>query len=138
MSRNNMFRKRFGISYIFELIWCIQKQIWGFHKPYLKIGMLRWFSYLKMEKFVRFTKCPFRVFDRYENHMQDLGNFIYAFCMVSRSSSSHNLIKMRYSKKQKKTQINCTADVRKLSKQIKRQILRHGNLLIVQDLPRFS
>ena len=35
------------------------------------------FRYLKIEKFVGFTKCPFHVFDRYEMHIQDFEDFGY-------------------------------------------------------------
>ena len=52
--------------------------------------------FLENRKNVGFTKCPFHVFiDRYEIHIDFVGDFVDALFIVFRSSSSQSIIKKK-------------------------------------------
>ena len=63
------------------------------------------FPYLKIKKFVGFTKFPFHVFDRYEIHIQDFWEFIWPCFIIFRSSTSQTLITLGTKNKKLDTHI---------------------------------
>ena len=84
--------------------------------PYYGLFNIWWIPFLKIEKFIRFKNvlCFQKIFgtyyqtsiscffDRYEIHIQAFFDFIKPIFIICRSSSSQNIIQMRYSR-QKET-----------------------------------
>ena len=92
---------------------------WGASPYFRRINIGR-FPSLEIEKFVGFTKCPFHVFDRYEIHIEDLRDFIYAHFIIFRSSSSQNMIQISQLTFEKQYDTHLATHIWKTTKKVPR------------------